>query len=188
MPAARHREAGRAGAHVRRGSARGGRERRRRRFKDAGAAAVTCGRGGGPEHGGVNPGELRPSRRPICGEVEEDAAAELPACLDSCGEGRGGGAARRRWRDNAGVAGERRERGGSDDVFTKSTLSFPVIFYRSFLLRSCGLRVRFSVLRGAFLQKRHRRVLGAVGSTADGADFSGTVATVHLQCVLFQEQ
>ena len=73
--------------------------------------------------------------------------------------------ARQRW-----GRGREKGRGGSDDVFTKSALSFYVIFYRSFLLRSCGLRVRFSVLGGTFLQNRHGRVVLAVGSPTDGSD------------------
>ena len=69
----------------------------------------------------------------------------------------GGTTRRRRWQPS-GAARERRGKGGSDDGFAERTLSFSVIVYRSFLLRSCGLRVRFSVLRGTFLQNCHERV------------------------------
>ena len=131
-------------------------ERHRRRPNAAAESAH--GRGGGK------------LRRAIFGEEVEAAAAETRMCFDWRGEGP---ERRHRARRPAGTSGSRvREKGEgiSAGVFTKKPSGFPVIASRTLVAMKCGLRVRFTVSEGFFLQNRHGRALLAVGSPFDGRD------------------
>ena len=132
-----------------------------RRHADAAAA-----RG----RGGDESGEAAASRQAIVGEEAEDAAAEAATGVDPSGVARSvDGRRRRRWRVRPRAGGERGGEGFCG-LFCRKVLVF---------LRNCaevlrcvkyGLRVLFRISRGAFSQKRHRRLARAVGSPADGRD------------------
>ena len=135
-------------------------ERRRRRADAAESSA----------HGGVDSGDGVAFWRPICGEEVEGATAEQTVSVDPSGEGRCGKGARRRRRGVRPSRGREREGGGLCGFFAEKPMCLLEFAIRSLASRYCGLRVRFSFSRGTFLQKRHRRVVRAVGSPADGRD------------------
>ena len=130
---------------------------------------------------GEKSGTSAASRRPICGEEVEGAAAERSLAVDPSGEERSGEGARRRRRGGRPSRKREREGGGLCGIFTEKSACFLEIAIRSLASRFRGLRVRFSFSSGAFLQKRHRRLLWAVRSTTDGVDRAGTI---HYCCLL----
>ena len=75
------------------------------------------------------------------------------------------------------VAGERGRRGAVCGHFAEKPSWFCEMANRSLAALKGGLRVLFVDLGRALLQKHHRRVPQAVGSTTDGRD-RGTVVTV----------
>ena len=99
------------------------------------------------------------SRRPMCGEEVEETAAVLPMSVDLSGEGRSGGSTHRQRRRLRRRTGGEGGGGGCEGSFAFLSLCFPGITNSSIAALNGGLRVRFTVLREAFLQNRHGRVL-----------------------------
>ena len=127
-------------------------------FFVAGAPSATRGRGGGQRarrrrfrhERGVPAGHLRR------GGGGDDGASRGGADLSA--EARRGGTPRRRRQRSSGSRVREKGEGISAGAFAKKTSYFWVISSTSLVAMKCGLRVRFTVSRGLFLQKRQGRV------------------------------
>ena len=159
-PAANRRDLGRADGCVRRARSRGRYRWPRRSVLVAGAPSATRGCGGGQR---ARRRRFRRKRGVPAGDLRRGGGGGDGAPRGGRRSERGGAEGRRAAAAATAELRLAREREGewiSAGVFAKKPSNFSVIASRSLVAMKCGLRVRFTVSGGLFLQKRHGRVRG----------------------------